>query len=609
MTARRVKLLSLLAFNCLWLSLVVEILTAEPSGYEISIYNAFPWYFWLLILTAFAAGVVILVGQAFSSRTSAYWTLGYLAILISNGLILLLPFLRGYATSRAADVLSHIGYTVDIITSGHLSLAGAPGENPYPAVHFILAGVYYVTGIGIETLVIIIPVAFTMYYMISIHVLSRAISRSFGSSLLITAFGSVLLFRDQNMLLFPSMQAFQMLPITLFTYYRSKELETASIGYSACLLLLLIATPLINPGEGTLFLALIIVIATLADRTYLRKWPASLSQGRQNAKAITSPLNPTLILGVSWFLWFSSFAAFGTIRVIVRWFVYGIGTVTAIQYAQLLGRANLGPIQFLSLLVSSFGQVILYLLVASVLSVHSWRAFLSYRRDLNPRQFAFSTLFPVFFALLLVTFFTNIWLNFEREMRYAIFAATILGGIGLYSISHQSLKRILPMCVALLILAAGVTGTFNTFPSPIDRSANYQVTQMELTGMSWFLSHRDTRTQIYQLGLPVARFAQALLGVSETQPGILNDTELKPPDHFGYGTNGSFSNSVDYPSYFVDSKLTRVFSPSVNPEYESIWKFTPSDFDRLDNKDFGVDTIYSDGEFWVYYVFPENSRP
>jgi hypothetical protein len=100
------------------------------------------------------------------------------------------------------------------------------------------------------------------------------------------------------------------------------------------------------------------------------------------------------------------------------------------------------------------------------------------------------------------------------------------------------------------------------------------------------------------------RVTQALLGVNDIQPGIVNDKGLTPPNHFGYRENASFSDSVKQDSYFVDSIYSRVFLPSVYPEYQQLWSFTPSDFNRLDHQDPGVDTIYSDGEFWVYHVNP-----
>jgi len=592
------------------MALLTESATPAATGYEISIYQALPWYFWVLVCVALACGLAILVEEAFASRKSRLWTLGYSAVLSTNAAVLLLPFLRGYETSRGWDVLTHIGFARDISTTGTLALAGTHGEDPYPAMHIILVGAHYVTGVRFETLAITLPAVFTLFYMVCVYLLARALTKSRGQTILVAAFGSLLLFRDQNLLLFPSMQAFQILPITLYLYYRAKGGIRPSLGHALCLILVMISTPLLNPGEGTLFLLLLIGFIHFASRLYSRRgWVDGIRGRSVTIAAQRNPVNPTLILAVTWFLWFSAFVAFDSIRIVIEWFVYGIGSTTATQYAQLLGRANLSPLKLANLALTTYGQAIIYMTLGLVLSVHFLRVFSSRKEGLQLNEFVFSGVFLLFGSVLIVAFFAYIYVGFEREMRYAIFAATIIGGMGLYRprLGHSSKIRVI--FVGVLLVSAGTLAIFNAFPSPIDRAGNYQATQMEFSGTTWFLDHRDQALPIYQIGFPVLRFAQSVQGVRIVLPGISNDSELRPPDHFGYNRNRSFGSFIPFDSYFIDSKFTRDFSPNVYPEFEKDWTFTPGDFARLGNQDYSVNTVYSDGELWIYYVQASSGSP
>ncbi|MBT9148398.1 MAG: hypothetical protein DDT32_02170 [Syntrophomonadaceae bacterium] len=209
-------------------------------------------------------------------------------------------------------------------------------------------------------------------------------------------------------------------------------------------------------------------------------------------------------------------------------------------------------------------------------------------------------MFGVFSILLLVTFFGNVWLEYGRAMRYTIFAATILNGIGLYTLFHNWNKKAGTIAIVLLLIASGIIGVFNTHPSPIVRSVNFQVTDMEMTGMRWFLDHRDEDILVDNIDVNQSRFTDAIRGRQEVIPNIRY--KALPLDHFGYPDYVMFGESFREDRYFVDGKISRIVGPEVFPKFEHLWKFTPEDFQRLDNEDPSVSKVYSNGEFWVYFV-------
>ena len=358
----RDKALAAIGFIFILLALVIIAITPPATGYEISIYEAYPAYFWFFLIVAIACGIVILVGNAFAEEPSRLWIAGFGVILLTNLVILLLPVFRGYATFGRGDVLSHIGFTKDILFTGHFASAGEAGANHYPVIHILVANLSQVTELTPELLVMIIPIFFTLFYMVSVYLLSRVIATTRGQAILITAFGSPLLFSHESSMLASSIQCFLMLPIPLLLYFKVRRRNSNSLAYSILFVLLLLLTPFFHPGEGTLFLIIIFLGIELSLLLY-RMRNKLLSDDA--IIKIRSPLsgismNPSMILFVCWFTWFASFAVFhGTVRSIWHWFVYEIGKPTAVIYADILERAGLSVYEFMELFLNMWGHVVI----------------------------------------------------------------------------------------------------------------------------------------------------------------------------------------------------------------------------------------------------------
>lgn len=596
------KLLATVAFTFIVAALFVIATTPLATGYEISIYAAYPPYFWFFIIVAIACGIVILVHQAFAEKPSRWWIAGFSAILFTNLIILLLPIARGYVTLGRGDVLSHIGMTKDILLTGHFPLAREAAANPYPAIHILGANLSLVTGLTPELIAELFPGFFTLFYMVSIYLLSREVASYRGQVLLITAFGSLLLFKHANLMLAPSVQCYYLLPFTLFLLYRARASAQRS-AFSFLLILVLLLIPFLHPGEGSIFFMVTFLCLDLSLWLY-RTVKRSQSQtvvGASHTQTIGA-LNPSLILFVTWFAWFSySYIFAGTIRSVWNWVVHEAGTTTAMEYADMLAKAGLSLSEFAHLFFNTWGHAAIYGLVAAVISTLVWKKFLSPRDTTEANQFTFSFLFIVFGILLFVAFFSEfIWVEYNREIIYVIFAATVLNGLGLYALFRNRHKKIGMIFTVLLLIATATIGIFNTFPSPMVREGNSQVTRMEMTGMDWFFTHQDNSLLIDENGVSQARFSGALYGVTRPSPNIRYSAP--PPDHFNYSENDMYGQSYAQDTYFVESELSRIVYPEIFPEYEHLWRFTPADFQRLDNHDFSVSRIYSNGGFWVYYI-------
>jgi hypothetical protein len=575
-------------------------MTPAAKGYEISLYNAYPLSFWALIIGSVTCGIIFLVYQIFFNKIGKLWIFGLIILFLINLTILLLPTFRGYVTLGRGDVLTHIGYAKEILSSTHFTTS-----NIYPAIHILLTNLSLLTGLTPELFAQLIPIFFTMFYMIFIFLLARIISQNRGQILLIATFGCLLMFGHENEMLAPSVECFYLLPFMLFLLFKMQS-STNRVSYFLAICASLIIIPIFHPGEGTIFLVLTFLCFGLVAWLYRRiKHPVQIDP--LSSVKYKPVFFVSLTLLIVWFIWFSYTSTFiGTVLSIWDWLIYAIGKTTAMEYAAILEKASLSTFDFIILFFKMFGQVVIYCAITLAMFFVMLKKFIFNKYQIDIQQLNFSILFAIFGILMFVAFFSNIiWVGYGREMRYVIFAATILNGLGLYSLFHKKHRRLGTVLITIVLITTATFGIFNTYPSPLTRDNNSQVTAMETIGVTWFLSHQNSNLLIDNLNVDQLRFSNLILGIQNIPSNIRYNS--LPPDHFGYTNNSMYGEFYNFDRYFIDSKLSRIINPSVFPEYASLWRFSSEDFYRLDYTDPSVNKIYSNGEFWVYYIHGSNA--
>lgn len=512
-------------------SIIIIAATSPATGLEISIYDAYPMYFWFFLIAAMTCGIIILVHQSFDEKASGWWKSGYLILLSANLIILLLPLFRLYAVSRRYDILSHIGFIKDILHTGHFG-AG----NLYPIMHILTINSNYITGLNIELLVMFLPTFFFIFYIVSLHLFSRVSVHSHGQALLMTAFGSLLLFRDQNSMFFPTLQCFQLVPFILFLLYKAKINNSKSAIYTFLLIIMLFLVPFTHPGEGTLFLLIILFCFAIIPLLFEReKMQASPFGNLFNFKNMVGVIGILLIV---WITWFSSFAMYAkSVEIIYNWLVLNVGTTNLDiynkHYSGMLSKAELSFYQFIELFIKMYGQYAIYYLIALVISINYWWKFLIEPKKANKTGILFSGFFFVIGAAAVVFILFYPYTSITRNLNWLFFAATVLNGYGLYEIFNgQDRKKIGALTVCFILLATATIGLFNTFPSPIIRDNYYHATRMDLIGTEWFLGHQNDDFQIIWINHALMRFSHASMGYNAIPKNVLEINMFSPPRSF-----------------------------------------------------------------------------
>ncbi len=387
---------------CTIISIMIAILVTVPqtTGYELSIYDAYPIYFWVLLMCSITCGIIILVQQAFSEKRSRLWAVGFFVIIFTNLIILLLPVIRGYVVLGRGDVLTHIGYIKEILYTAHFS------SNFYPAIHILTATLSSMTGLTPELLAELVPVTFTVFYMISVYIFARAFSSHRGQVLLIAAFGCLLLFRHENIMLAPSVQCFYMLPFVLFLFLKAQT-STKRQCHFLTLIVSLSAIPFLHPGEGTIFLILTFLSFSLA--IWFHRWNNHLKQIDLFSSLKHLPIFYTcLVLFTIWFIWFSYTSTFSeAIAYVWNQLLYPTNETTAMEYFTILDNGNLSIFKTIRIFLNMVGQVAIYCLVGSVVIIYLLKKFIFDRIKISFQQFNFAVLFIIFSVLLFIAFFST----------------------------------------------------------------------------------------------------------------------------------------------------------------------------------------------------------
>jgi hypothetical protein len=525
------------------------------------------------------------------------------AILIPTSVILLMPILRGYEMYGRWDVLSHIGWIKDIQVTHFIGK-----DDVYPTEHILAATVCMLSQMPTGNLTETFPQLFWMLFVMFFYVLARGLLLRKGELGIALVLSLMLVFNVSNsqvissVLLAPNAQSFFLMPLVVFSYFRSIGSECRK-RFAITFVILLSCIAFFHP----LTVIVLIIVFGVTQLSIAR----DQSTGRRREPMVLNRSNTGIMIALVVFFAWQSYSTLLTRSLVT---VYnsvldrGLGSELS-KYSALVNTAHPSLSDLLDLVVRVYGSLILLglLSLAAVLSLVKSRKVGSIRITLSYSFLLLSILslvvlsvsFPIPFGRVFAfaTFFSFLLIPslFVEETRIA----------GIKNEKGTKLFRIalIYALVAILVLIS----TFGLYPSPRLRSANDQVTSADLSGMSLFFDVRDGNARIVELGLSQLTFYNEIYGMSSPRKNLDYGSGVQPPDHFSYNVSSSLGNSYATPRYLLTSELGRSYYPLVYPEYEGYWRFSPSDFAKL-GLDSNVNEFLDNGNLELYIVYPAASK-
>lgn len=584
---RSAKIISAIDSALLFSVLAIIAGTPPVSEYEISIYNAYPWYFWLIISILLASPLIaIILGNITGKMQFFYLNLTTYYALISVIILLTLPAFRGYLFYGAGDTHSHLGLINDISFTGHFGI-----QNPYPGIHILLAILTNVLSCLPETTSLFITQIMFTLYIAFIFLLSRAFKCSRLESLSITSFAILPVIGSwiTKEYIMPSTDAFFLIPLALFCIIQAR-LTDYKFPYSVLSVLLLILFPFMHV-ESTVFLFVAFIVFSF------------IFKGK-------NAYTPALILLIGCFVWFSSTLAFsGHMRGVYDALILGLVPATPPLQELMIKGVRVEILDAIIGFIQIYGPMSIYLGIGASASLFNLSKFIFMRNEASSKIYL-SILLYIFIFINLIFLFKGTVTGFHifRQTKYPLMISTfIIGLFFIWQLISRNRKIAYHCFLLLFVIAISVLIVYNIYPSPSTYTLNYQQTDSDIAGMNFFFSHRNNTFLILEtIGRAYQTRWSSVINIS-TKSAIRwgYNEDVMPPNHFGYDRNGyvHLGDFYNHDQYLLIYPPCEIYYPTLYPNYPEFWDFSPNDF-KLLNRDPTVHLVYSNYFLKVMLVQP-----
>jgi len=579
--------------------------TSRADGYEISIYSALPWYFWLLVIISYLWGISIgfenILYKQNTDKFSLYIPIFTMAF--TTLILLLMPLIRGYPTYGRGDVMDHIGYIKDILITGSF------GENWYPVLHIFGASFSELTTVTPETIPMIFPSFFFIVYFIGVFYLAKEL---FNKKIAFLVLLISLVPLQRYYIFAPHTMVFLMLPFMLYLFIRCMREKRYIVLFLINLFPFIVFHPL-----RSLFFILTILIIFITINIYKKDWKANYNLGYGT--------NLIILSSVIWIIWYLMYYRAQTTLNIFRTFITGIYTAGQEEYTGIVAEFSPPFLYLIRIGTFRFGVVGILTLLSIILILlyfSNYLDFLSrkiFKRDFfehfeeskiladhKPKTITIISLFACFTILTGSFFLTGAPGGYIRFLPYIVLFSCFLVAFLYYLVNEditsffKKYKITHALYVFTVILI--VLSVLSFYRSPLGGYQNSQVTEKEFSGMEWTFENRNQSLLIEEItGFSQRRFHRAIYSRSAEEMNIRKPGLIEFPPHFGYKGNETLGSQYEENKYLVIAEVNRIRYSELYRGWEAAQFFVEEDFEKLES-DETVNKIYSNGGFDFYYI-------
>ncbi|WP_458207743.1 hypothetical protein [Haladaptatus sp. NG-SE-30] len=557
-----------------------------PTGYELSLYAAYPWHVWVLLGGVVVAAGVVSVMAEFEDGSKHNWLYVWAPALLAMLLVFWLPLLRGYQAYGRGDTLTHIGYARDVLLTGHVD-----ESNGYPALHLLAVVYYMATGLKLPTVMMVLPGIFALLYVIWVQRLAAEVFRSKPPMLFATILA--LMFTFERVQQFsPFNGSIFVPPLFLVLYYRSRN--DLSLAYSIVFVVLVVALPTVHIFVIS---ALIILLGCLvvADRAYRAAVKgryesiSSVHERKTFLPAILLMAVLTAFWGIERYDARVSWSIFSVVSLLVETGVkspFREGPSILLAVTSTLGKANLSAFEYTYLLWFRSRWLYFFVspmfLVPAVLLLHRF-GHLSLSERTRRRSVQFLLVYLVFAFLSAVSLLSSFIFSYGRILRYAVLASIIINCLAFWKLREyvdlkggDTARRAFSMAVSLFVVVMLISSLFTIHWSPISLTRNSQVTPQEFESSEWWYEYHSPVEQ--RFGLVASLYSPRRLDHARTGTirRVPTDTYQNAPipDAFGYEGNETIRASIPNTertgphAYMIFSEVDRL---SYQRLFKSVW--------------------------------------
>lgn len=599
---RSYKILSIIAHIFVLLCLVVIANTPPAGGYEMSIYGAYPWYFWFFLITPILIAVCLTLHKVIYSKSNENMLLIWFPALMSYLILFLLPFFRGYYFYGRGDALTHLGYTKDILSTS--SLTG----NGYPISHTLVVIMNLITNINLESLIICLPALFVLLYIVFVNRLAKTIFNEKNLVYLCTLLALIVNFVNVQQFA-PWTFSSLFIPFFLYAFYNKQHLS-----YVVVLLSLVLLYPFFHV---LVTIMLIVFMTSLWMSDYGWQKMANKLKEISNSNFIQKIDrgklrydNVILVLSITGILW--AFHMYpDSVASMLNWILHTGEPELSPQVARHLGVLQKADLSLHNLIILFwvrksnpmffYAFPLIFLIFLSFLS-KKLRKLIS----INKVFFQFFIVYVVFVLITLLLMTVSIELGYGRAFPFVSISSLIVSSIMLSQVNNLKNRKNLVFIVLLFSISFLVlTTVFTVHSSPINKSPNSQVTKMEVARTNWFSTEMANEEEVISLrsNTRIDRFYEGIYGENSQKPFRIDQQTI--PDEFGYDENKtiakSFSSKYSMSYMFFSVRTRNEFKFYFKEIWDYVTSYSNSSVVRLNN-DNTANKVYSNSQFEVWLV-------
>lgn len=577
---------SAMALTFLLLSIATFIAYQTPAtGYEIDIYGSTPGAFWVSISISLLISVGVAVSRFAHSKQNKL-SLG--AAVFSVILIVALPLIRGYHHVGEGDMMTHIGWTEELL-AGTIT----PLDLFYPSLHTLIAMLSLLTNLQVTQLYLLFSPVLVCLFIIFTALSAQLIETRQGIMTIGVFVGLLLLPINQvatHLQPSPRNASVYLLPVILFVvvYLMNNQSKRSFVLAGITLFGYLF----IHPQFGvtiSLMLGAGILSLGILQQLYV-------SEANHSNESV---LILTLVVGlVLWIMIANEEVFTGFVQQIIHFLLVGAETGGEISdRASSLSAVGGGIIElgikiFLLPLVACAIVMFKGLFVTSNL----FRKPKPHKKEDVSYLFLLVGILPLI-GLLVLFLVTNRRDYLFRYQGFMMALVTILTVIPVFQILADFSKRkkqlLIPIIIACLTLSLLVA-----FPSPYIYNDSDHVTEAQMSGYETMFEHADPKINTYDhVRSSASRYGNAILG-----PNYLPRNEYYSDDRFRGGTPDHFNNHnlagfYDEPTYLAVTTADKKRDVGLYAGF----RFNRDDFRYLD-QDPNIQKVHANGGTEFYYV-------
>jgi len=575
-----------------YLCLVVRL---EPfDNYVMSIYDQIPQYFWQITFLCIIISHVILQYQAAKKTKSNLWILSILSLILIDLVLLSLPVILDFFTYGRGDPLSHFGYVIDILNTGHFSL-----QDVYPGMHILLSVLVSVTLLPENYLLMLIPIYFSLLLILFMVVLGFKLFRQDKNFLIYVGIVTIPIFGYTHLEFAPYWQTLFLIPFVVFIIW--KYVQTQRKHYLLIILIVALFINLSHPLISLLiiFLFLIFNFSRLAHSTSVV----------QNGYWQSIPLLAILLLAAIFLYWNIHFEVMTTH--VGHFISFVRDTLPTNEFSKYMSRiegTDRDTFFIVQVALNRFGIFFAFFGLTCATAIYYIYEKLKSGRNADFIQ-VYSLICSIsMYSMSFVGLFTFVQFGIYRLFKLGFIFSLLLLPLALFSIIDERLGRTLYLesikfiVYMLFTVSLVYLSMFSIYPDPINGMQNEQVTRSEYIGMGTILTLCDDNYEVIELGISSGRFNHALYGMTlSKQQNKLDYREKTPLDHFNYDNNPDIQNTYNRPTYFIDQRFESNILSDESERKRWVNRFNERDFILLNNDEI-VRRIYDNGQLRSYLI-------